>query len=355
MARLRGRNVNGWAWIAAWIAAGIAAVAMAACVPAAPAGSSLGAAATAGAPAVADMARTPISLGVGYVPTVQFAPLYVGIDKGFYAEEGLDVSLAYGYENDYIKLVGMNESQFMIGSGDQVVIGRSQGLPVRSVLTWWTRYPVVAMAKADSGIVSPADLAGKRIGIPGPFGANYVAYRGILEAAGLSEQDVKTESIGFTQAAALMAGTVDAAVDYAVNGPVVLAAEGVNTVQFGLDDHVHIPANGLVTNDRLIEEKPELVGAMVRATARAIQYTLDNPDEAFEIVLANVPEAGGENRDINRAVYDAALLYWAPAEGYALGESKIEDWDAAMQLLQRIGLIAAPVEADALFTNEFLP
>ncbi len=94
---------------------------------------------------------------------------------------------------------------------------------------------------------------------------------------------------------------------------------------------------------------------MVRATARAIQYTLDHPDEVFEIALANVPEASGEKRAINRAVFDAALAYWAPEAGYALGESKAEDWAAAVQLLQRIDLIEAPVEADPLFTNEFLP
>ncbi len=190
---------------------------------------------------------------------------------------------------------------------------------MRSVLNWFTRYPVVALAKADAGIVTPADLAGKTIGIPGPFGANYVAYRGILEAAGLTERDVKTESIGFTQAAALAAGTVDAAVDYAVNGPVVLAAEGIDTVQFGLDDYVHIPANGLVTNEETIEEHPELVGAMVRATARAIQYTLDYPDEAFAIALTFVPEAGGDNVAINRAVFEAALPDSDACRGDAAG------------------------------------
>src|SRR5690606_28108656 len=132
----------------------------------------------------------------------------------------------YGFENDYLKLVGLGERQFMVGSGDQVIIGRSQELPVRYVMNWYTRYPAVLFAKTSAGIHSPADLAGKRIGIPGPFGANYVAYRGLLEAAGLTEADVQTESIGFAQAAAVSEGTVDAAVDYAVNGPVVMRHAG---------------------------------------------------------------------------------------------------------------------------------
>ena len=76
-------------------------------------------------------ALTPVRIGVGYIPSVQFAPFYVGMDKGFYADEGLDVTLDYGFENDYLKLVGTDELQFMIGSGDQVIIGRAQGRPVR--------------------------------------------------------------------------------------------------------------------------------------------------------------------------------------------------------------------------------
>src|SRR3954469_16378222 len=62
--------------------------------------------------------NTTVKLGVGFVPNVQFAPFYVGMDKGFFAEEGINLELAYGYENDYIKLVGVGELPFMIGSGD---------------------------------------------------------------------------------------------------------------------------------------------------------------------------------------------------------------------------------------------
>ncbi len=296
----------------------------------------------------------PVKLGVGFIPNVQFATFYVGIEKGFYAEEGLDVSLEYGFENDYLKLVGVDELQFMVGSGDQVVLGRAQGLPVRYVMNWYSQYPVVIFAKSDAGIIQPSDLAGKTIGIPGPFGASYVAFRGILEAANLTEADVKLESIGFTQAAAVSAGTVDAAVDYGVNGPVVLAQAGVETTQIKLDDYLQMPANGLVTNEVTIAEKPEVVGKMVRASMKAVQYTLDNPDEAFAIALKFVPEAGGENEAANRAVFDAVLAYWAPPAGRTLGVTDLSAWQTVAEFMQRIGLVDTVVPAAELFTNDFV-
>ena len=259
-----------------------------------------------------------MKLGVGFVPNVQFAPFYVGIDKGFFADEGINLELAYGYENDYLKLVGVGELPFMIGSGDQVVLGRAQGLPVRYVANWYTRFPVVVFAKPAAGIKKPADLRGKSIGIPGPFGASYVALRGVLEAGGLNEQDVKLNSIGFTQAAAVSQDQVDAAVDYAVNGPVVLALQGITTTEIALDPFLTVPANGLVTNEKTIKDNPDLVARMARAMQRSIAYTLEHPDEAFAISLKFVPEAGGDNTGSQScrvrclaAVLDAAARHTA--------------------------------------------
>jgi len=298
---------------------------------------------------------TPIKLGVGYIPNVQFAVFYVGIEKGFYKAEGLDVTLDYGFENDYLKLVGVNQLQFMIGSGDQVVLGRAQGLPVRYVMNWYTRYPVVIFAKQSANITKPADLAGKKIGIPGPFGASYVAFRGLLEAAKLKESDVQLESIGFTQVAAISQDKVDAAVDYSVNGPVVLAQQGITTTQLKLDNYLHIPANGLVTNEKTLQENPELVRKMVRATLKAIQYTLAHPDEAFAITLKIVPEAGGDNKAANQAVLQAVLADWQLPTNQKPGETKLADWQATAELMQRTGLVDKLVPASELFTNDFLP
>ena len=307
--------------------------------------------------ATANTARTAadaVKLGVGFVPNVQFAPFYVGMDKGFFAAEGINLELAYGYENDYLKLVGVGEIPFMIGSGDQVVLGRAQGLPVRYVSNWYTKFPVVVFAKPAAGIEKPADLRGKTIGIPGPFGASYVALRGVLEAGGLSEQDVKLDSIGFTQAAALSQGQVDAAVDYAVNGPVVLALQGITTTEIALDPFLTVPANGLVTNENTIKDNPDLVARMARAMQRAIAYTLANPDEAFAIALKFVPEAGGDNTATNRAVFDASLPYWTPQPGTQPGATTAAAWEAAAEFMQRIGLVDVLVPAADLFTNQFV-
>lgn len=302
-----------------------------------------------------EVALTPVSIGVGYIPSVQFATLYVAMEKGFFAEEGIEASLEYGFENDYLKLVGVGERQFMVGSGDQVIIGRAQELPVRYVMNWYTRYPVVVFAKEAAGITQPADLAGKRIGLPGPFGATYVAFRAVLEAAGLSEQDVQMESIGFTQAAAVSEDTVDAAVDYAVSGPVILQQAGEAITTMAMDDFLTMPANGLVTNESTLENDPELVRAMIRATLRGVEYTLANPDEAFEISLNYVPEAGGENEAINRAIFDATLAYWQPIEGETPGSTTLEVWQGAAEFMQRIGLVEVVPAAEDLFSNDYLP
>ncbi|MGL4648153.1 MAG: ABC transporter substrate-binding protein, partial [Caldilineaceae bacterium] len=296
----------------------------------------------------------PVALGVGFVPNVQFAPLYVGIERGFFTQEGVDLALEYGFENDYLALVGTGAYQFMIGSGDQVVIGRSQGLPVRSVAEWYTSYPVVAFGLPESGLAGFADLEGKRVGLPGPFGANYVALRAMLDAAGLDEADIQMESIGFTQAAAVSEGLVEVAIDYAANGPVVLAQAGIATVQIGMEGTTPIPANGLVTNERTIAEDPALVQAVVNGMLRSIAWTLENPDEAFAIALKYVPEAGGANEVANRAVFDASLPYWTPAPGATPGAASAADWAAASEFLAEIGLAPSAPPADELFTNQFV-
>ncbi len=295
-----------------------------------------------------------VVLALGYIPSVQFAPFYVAQDKGFFAEEGLEVEFRHGFETDFLKLVAAGEIPFVIASGEEVILGRARGLPVTYVAQWYSHFPAGMFALKESGIVSPKDIEGKTLGIPGPFGATYIGWKAIVYATGIDESKVKVESIGFTQAAAVSEGKVDAAMDYIVNGPVRLRLAGKDVVVFPVADYVDLPSNGLVTGEELLKKDPDLVTAMTRAILKGIQYTLDHPDEAFQIALKHVPEAGGEQEKVSRAVFDASLPLWTPKEGHKLGHTDLETWVTAERFLRDMGLLETHVDVTGIATNDFV-
>ncbi len=294
-----------------------------------------------------------MQLGVGYIPSVQFTPFYVAIDQGYFADEKIEVQLEHGFETDFLKLLGTNERQFIVASGEQVILGQAQGLPVTYAGAWYQKFPVVIFSPADAGIKTPEDLIGKKVGIPGLYGASYIAWKGLIYATGIPEDQVQLESIGFTQASAVRAGVVDAANDYAANGPVQFQVAGEDVDVIVIDDYIKMPANGLITNETMVAEQPALVESMVRAMLRGIQFTLDNPDEAFEISLKFVPEAAPQ-REVNRAIFDASLPYWTPPTGRALGYSDPAIWTTTAEFMYESDLVDTLVDTEGIWTNQFV-
>jgi len=223
---------------------------------------------------------THIRLAMGFVPNVQFAPFYVGIEKGYFQEAGIELEFDYSFETDGVALVASNELQFSLASGEQIPLARAEGLPVVYVMSWYRDYPVAVAAKAEQGIETPADLAGRKVGIPGLFGASYVGLRALLNEASVLESDVTLDSIGFNQVEALATDQEEAVVVYVTNEPIQLRAQGYELDVIRVADYVQLASNGLITNEITIAENPELVRRMVEATLRGISYTIENPDEA---------------------------------------------------------------------------
>ncbi|MFZ2486558.1 MAG: ABC transporter substrate-binding protein [Anaerolineae bacterium] len=309
------------------------------------------------APAASDptqpAALTPVTIGLGYIPSVQFAPFYVAREKGFFAEQGLDITYQHGNETDFLQLIGVNKMQFAVAGGDQVILGRAQELPLTYVAAWYHQFPVVVMSLKDKGLDSVAKLQGQRVGIPGLYGASLVAWKALTAVGGLDESKVTLETIGFTQAAAVSEGRVDAALDYATNGPVQLRLAGQEVNVIPVSDLINLPGNGLVTNEQTVTGNADLVQRVTNALLAGIRYTLDNPDEAFTISLQAVPEAGGDNEAANRAIFDASLPLWQ-ADAAALGRSDIGAWQQAADFMLKTGLINSAVKVDGIVTNQFV-
>ncbi len=297
----------------------------------------------------------PITLPAGYIPNVQFAPLYVAIEKGFYREQGLDVTIDYNLENDNVALLGVGELDFAIASGEQVLLGQNQDLPVVYVLTWYQDFPVGIVSLTSSAIEEPDDLIGKKVGVTGQFGANYIGLRAFLAANDLQESDMSLDSIGYATIEALVSGQDDAVVIYVSNEPVQLEALGYDINTMRVSDYSHLAGNGLITNQQVIEEQPELVRAMVKATWQGIQFTQQNPEEAFEICkkyVDNLAELTPEEQDVQRKVLDASIaLYHVEKNGI----SDLQTWQNMQSVLLGMGLLDEELDLAQVFSNDFLP
>ena len=204
----------------------------------------------------------------------------------------------------------------------------------------------------EKKIEKPQDLAGKKIGLPGFFGATYTGWRALLYEANLKESDVKAQDIGFAQVAALTQGIVDAVAGYANNEPVQLQLQGKEINVIRVADYSRLVGIGLVTNEKTISEKPQVVRGLTTALLRGVQYSMDNPNDALAITIQNIPEAGGTNLKTTDAVLRATVDLWkSPHLGYVDPAS----WAASYKFMKDAGFIKAEFDVTQVYTNKFVP
>src|SRR6266487_4268373 len=295
---------------------------------------------------------THIRLPMGYIPNIQFAPFYVAIQKGYFHDAGIEIEFDYKFETDGVALVGSGELPFAVVSGEQVLLARAKGLPVEYVTAWYQQYPVSVVAKSDLGVLIPQDLKGKKIGLPGLFGATYVGLRALLFKAHMSESDVTLDSIGFNQVDLMAAGQQDIVVGYTENEPIQLRARGIPVTEIRVADYVQLASNGILASEKVISENPELVRSFVSAFLKGLADTIANPDEAFKISESYIPNFADLDAKVQKQILETSIEQW---KAERLGYSDPKAWENMQDVLLEMGLITEKMDLNKAFTNEFIP
>ena len=298
-----------------------------------------------------------LTVGLGYIPSVQFAPFYLAKQQGYYDEAGLNVEFQNRIDPDLITLVGQGTIDVGIGDGTSVIPAVSQGIPVRYLATIYGQFPSIVFAKESSGIGAPADLAGKRLGTPGRFGSGWVALQAMLQSAGLTPDDLEiVEYPDFGQGAAVAADQVDAATGFANNEPIQLELSGTPASVLHVDDIVALPGPGLIAGVGTLEEQQDAVQAFVTATLRAMEEIAADPEVGLDAAIAEVPELGTD-RDTQRAILDATIDTWeGPLQAErGLGAVDRDGWQASIDYLDDLGLVPNPITIEDVLRDDLLP
>jgi len=300
-----------------------------------------------------------LTVGLGYIPSVQFAPFYRAQLEGYYEGAGLAVTFQNEIDPNLVTLLGQGAIDVGMADGTSVIPAVAQDIPVKYAATVYAQFPNVVMTAADSGIETAADLEGKTIGIPGRFGSSWIMLQALLASAGLTPDDVEIRDYpDFGQAVALQQGQVDAATGFANNEPIVLANEGFETNLLRIDEITPLPGPGLTVGAPAIASKPNQVRAFVEQTLRAMDEITNDPALGLDAAISVIPELA-DDRETQEQILAATIQLWSSAYTAANGAGAIDKsaWQETVDFMSGLpdADIPSDLAVDDLVTEEFLP
>lgn len=274
-----------------------------------------------------------------------FVGAYVAQEQGFFAAEGLAVTIEHSEGGGgNLQLVAQNRVQITTADAAIVLQRRADAaLPIVAVALIGQQGQQGWVSLAGSGIDTPADWAGKRVGYRNTVPPDLLA---ILDANGVDPDSVNLTDIGFQPPQLLLEGIVDVYPVFLSNEPdTIRRTLGREVNVFSAADD-GVPALGLtyVTSEDYLAGHADAVERFLRATLRGIEWAQDHPEEAVGIVLTFAPQQEREHQRFMLATELAAARVGAAVEEGGIGWFTPEQWQALYDTLVRYGALAGELD-----------
>jgi NitT/TauT family transport system substrate-binding protein len=247
------------------------------------------AAAFAAAPAAA---QTPVKFTLDWKFEGPAAPFVVAIDKGYFKEQGLDVTIdTAGGSLEPLNRLASGTYDMGFGDINSLIKFRdaNPGTPIKAVFMLYNKPAFSIVGRKSRGVVKPKDLEGKKLGAPAPDGA-FAQWKIFTQANGIDASKVTIENVGFpVREPMLAAGQVDAITGFSFSSFINLKDRGVPvddiTVLLMADYGVNLYGNAIIVNPKFAAEKPEVVKKFLTAFLKGLKETVKNPDASVASVI----------------------------------------------------------------------
>ena len=283
-------------------------------------------------PAAAELDK--ISIQLKWQHSFQFAGYYAAIEQGYFRDEGLDVTLKeIDFKRDFVEQVLRGESEYGV-SDSSLLIYRLKGEPVVLVNQFFQHSPLVFIARRESGIVSPYEMAGKKLAFNTTNQGDASLNALLLKTLGALDKFERVE-FGNNVYQAFIAGDVDVVSAYSTSQPFLMREQGIeiNIIEpqnYGIDFY----GDNLFTTEKELAEHPKRVAALHRATIKGWQYALAHPERMIELI----------GKRYTNSLSEAHLRYEASAtrqmmipEWVPLGAIEPDRYRLAAEYYRRLG------------------
>lgn len=306
-------------------------------------------------------AADKLTIQLDWLPGGDKAFVYAGVQQGFFKEEGLEVRIAPGRGSaDAVTKLATGAADVGFGGIAAVMMAAAEGkIPVKAVMSLYSKQPDALFTRADSGIKTLKDMVGKTVAMP-TFSSSNALWPVVLAKNGIKPEDIKTlKSDPATLAPMLAQGRVDATINWITVAPgftAVLKQAGkeLNVLpwsQFGLDGY----GWSVLASDKTIQERPEVLRRYVRALKKSLEFSMQNPQAAAEALKAHVPES---DVAVLKAEFESSLPLLANEISQKNGLGSFEPKQLAATwswVAQSMNYAADKVDPETLVNRGFLP